>query len=64
MATRKDQLQSHQFLGQRMVSALVTRETDPEQPPFKRATSAAFGGVTVMRSMISTPLEGPSTPGQ
>ncbi|TCC19331.1 type VII secretion protein EccB [Kribbella speibonae] len=48
MATRKDQLQSHQFSVQRMVSALVTRETDPEQPPFKRATSAAFGGVAIM----------------
>ncbi|MGZ0149063.1 type VII secretion protein EccB [Kribbella sp. WER1] len=48
MATRKDQLQSHQFSVQRMVSALVTRETDPEQPPFKRATSAAFGSVAIM----------------
>lgn len=48
MATRKDQLQSHQFSIQRMVSALVTRETDPEQPPFKRVTTAAFGGVAIM----------------
>ncbi|WP_350279203.1 type VII secretion protein EccB [Kribbella sp. HUAS MG21] len=48
MATRKDQLQSHQFSVQRMVSALVTRETDPEQPPFKRVTAAAFGGVAIM----------------
>jgi type VII secretion protein EccB len=48
MATRKDQLQSHQFSVQRMVSALVTREADPEQPPFKRATSAAFGSVAIM----------------
>jgi type VII secretion protein EccB len=47
MATRKDQLQSHQFSVQRMVSALVTRETDPEQPPFKRVTGAAFGGVAI-----------------
>jgi type VII secretion protein EccB len=48
MATRKDQLQSHQFSVQRMVSALITRETDPEQPPFKRVTAAAFGGVAIM----------------
>jgi type VII secretion protein EccB len=48
VATKKDQLQSHQFSVQRMVSALVTRETDPEQPPFKRATSAAFGGLAIM----------------
>ncbi|MEV5961945.1 type VII secretion protein EccB [Kribbella sp. NPDC051952] len=47
MATRKDQLQSHQFSVQRMVSALVTRESDPEQPPFKRSTGAAFGSVAI-----------------
>ncbi|TCC22337.1 type VII secretion protein EccB [Kribbella sindirgiensis] len=47
MATRKDQLQSHQFSVQRMVSALVTRESDPEQPPFRRPTTAAFGSVAL-----------------
>ncbi|MFB6720120.1 type VII secretion protein EccB [Kribbella sp. NPDC056345] len=47
MATRKDQLQSHQFLGQRMVSALVTRETDPEQPPFRRPFLAAIGSAVI-----------------
>ncbi|GAA1689550.1 hypothetical protein GCM10009745_38400 [Kribbella yunnanensis] len=47
MATRKDQLQSHQFLGQRMVSALVTRETDPEQPPFRRPFLAAIGSTVI-----------------
>jgi type VII secretion protein EccB len=45
MATKKDQLQSHQFLVQRMVSALVTRQSDPEQPPFRRPSGAAFGSV-------------------
>ncbi|HET6294633.1 MAG TPA: type VII secretion protein EccB [Kribbella sp.] len=48
MATRKDQLQSHQFSVQRMVSALVTREADPEQPPFKRPLAAAFGSVAIV----------------
>ncbi|MFF1817249.1 type VII secretion protein EccB [Kribbella sp. NPDC058245] len=48
MATRKDQLQSHQFSVQRMISALVTRESDPEHPPFKRPLAAAFGGVAIM----------------
>lgn len=47
MATRKDQLQSHQFSVQRMVSALVTRESDPEQPPFRRPTTAAVGSVVI-----------------
>jgi type VII secretion protein EccB len=48
MATRKDQLQSHQFSVQRMVSALVTREADPEQPPFKRPLAAAFGSLAIV----------------
>jgi hypothetical protein len=47
MATRKDQLQSHQFLGQRMVSALVTRDSDPEQPPFRRPLNAAIGSFVI-----------------
>jgi type VII secretion protein EccB len=47
MATKRDQLQSHQFLVQRMVSALVTRESDPEQPPFRRPSSAAFGSIAI-----------------
>ena len=48
MATRKDQLQAHQFSVQRMTSALVTRETDPEQPPFKRPLAAAFGSAVIL----------------
>jgi type VII secretion protein EccB len=48
MATRKDQLQAHQFSVQRMTSALVTRETDPEQPPFKRPLAAAFGSIAIV----------------
>lgn len=47
MATKRDQLQSYQFLVQRVVSALVTRETDPEQPPFRRPTNAAFGSIAL-----------------
>ncbi|SFB35756.1 type VII secretion protein EccB [Amycolatopsis marina] len=47
MASKRDQLQAHQFLVQRVVSALVTRETDPEQPPFRRPSGAAFGSVAL-----------------
>lgn len=47
MATKRDQLQSHRFLVQRVVSALVTRELDPETPPFRRPSGAAFGGIAV-----------------
>jgi type VII secretion protein EccB len=45
MASRQDQLQSYQFVVQRVVSALVMRETDPAQPPFRRVAGAALVGV-------------------
>lgn len=47
MASRKDQLQSYQFLVQRFVSALIMRETDPAQVPFRRLGGAAFASVMV-----------------
>jgi|GEM_PF-3096695 len=45
MATRRDQLQSYQFLLQRVVSALVYRKTDPANSPFRKAGGAVFAGV-------------------
>ncbi|TDV40076.1 type VII secretion protein EccB [Actinophytocola oryzae] len=47
MASKRDQLHAYQFLVQRVISALVTRETDPEQPPFRKPVSAAFGGIAI-----------------
>jgi len=47
MATKREQLQSHQFLVQRVVSALILRESDPEQPPFRKPLGAAFASVAV-----------------
>jgi type VII secretion protein EccB len=47
MASKRDQLHAYQFLVQRVISALVTRETDPEQPPFRRPAGAAFGGIAI-----------------
>ncbi|HTF09626.1 MAG TPA: type VII secretion protein EccB [Asanoa sp.] len=47
MPSRQDQLHSYQFIVQRVVSALVMRETDPAQPPFRRAAGAALAGVLV-----------------
>jgi type VII secretion protein EccB len=47
MATRRDQLQAARFLAQRVHCALVIRETDPEQPPFRRPSSAAFGSIAL-----------------
>ncbi|HVV09007.1 type VII secretion protein EccB [Amycolatopsis sp.] len=47
MASKRDQLQAYQFLVQRAISALVTRETDPEQPPFRRPVGAAFASIAL-----------------
>jgi type VII secretion protein EccB len=47
VATRRDQLQSYQFLTQRVISAFVMRETDPAQSPLRRGVGAAFAGVMI-----------------
>nr|MDT0659343.1 type VII secretion protein EccB [Micromonospora sp. DSM 115978] len=47
MATRRDQLHSYQFMIQRVISAFVMRETDPQQSPLRRGIGALFGGVMV-----------------
>jgi type VII secretion protein EccB len=47
MATRRDQLHSYQFLTQRVISAFVMRETDPQQSPLRRGVGAVFGGLMV-----------------
>ncbi len=47
MASKRDQLQAYQFLVQRATSALVTKETDPEQPPFRRPVGAAFASIAL-----------------
>ncbi|WP_199434201.1 type VII secretion protein EccB [Qaidamihabitans albus] len=45
MSSKRDLLQAHQFLAQRTISALVTRDPDPEQPPFRRPGGAALGSI-------------------
>ncbi|MEV0718272.1 type VII secretion protein EccB [Asanoa sp. NPDC050611] len=47
MPSRQDQLRSYQFMVQRVVAALVMRETDPAQPPFRRAAGAVLASVLV-----------------
>jgi type VII secretion protein EccB len=47
MPSRQDQLHSYQFMVQRVVAALVMRETDPAQSPFRRAAMATLGSVLV-----------------
>ncbi|NUR73285.1 MAG: type VII secretion protein EccB [Hamadaea sp.] len=47
MPSRQDQLHSYQFSVQRVVSALVMRETDPAQFPFRRVTVAGFASLMI-----------------
>ncbi|MGY0231282.1 type VII secretion protein EccB [Longispora urticae] len=47
MSERRDQLQSYQFVLQRVVSALVMRETDPVRSPFRRAAGAMLASLMV-----------------
>lgn len=35
MPTRRDQLQAYQFMMQRVTSALIVHETDPELTPLR-----------------------------
>ncbi|MEU4691058.1 type VII secretion protein EccB [Actinoplanes sp. NPDC023714] len=47
MTSRRDQLQSYQFMNQRVISAFVMRETDPAQSPLRRGIGALFGGLMI-----------------
>lgn len=47
MPTRRDQLQSYQFMMQRVVSAFAHHDTDPVQPAGRRLFAAGLGGVMV-----------------
>lgn len=47
MPSRQDQLHSYQFMVQRVVAALVMRETDPAQSPFRRAAGATLVSVLI-----------------
>ncbi|GLY64815.1 type VII secretion protein EccB [Amycolatopsis taiwanensis] len=47
MPTRRDQLHAYQFMMQRVTSALIVRETDPEQTPLRRGVGGVFAGVMV-----------------
>jgi type VII secretion protein EccB len=45
--SRTDLLHSYQFRTQRVLSALVMRETDPRQSPLRRGVGAVFAGIMV-----------------
>ncbi|WP_158894701.1 type VII secretion protein EccB [Amycolatopsis anabasis] len=64
MASKRDLLQSHQFLAQRVISALVTNEPDPEQPPFRRPTGATVGSlVLAIVALVAVGVYGLVNPG-
>src|SRR5262245_26861446 len=45
MATRTEQLHSHQFARQRAVAALAMRDPDPPTSPLRRMGGALFAGI-------------------
>ncbi|WP_045743535.1 type VII secretion protein EccB [Actinoplanes rectilineatus] len=47
MTSRRDQMQSYQFMNQRVISAFIMRETDPAQSPLRRGVGALFAGIMV-----------------
>lgn len=53
MQSRRDQVQSYQFLIQRVISAFVMRETDPLTPPFRRFVIAGFASFIVASLVIA-----------
>ncbi|HLL69446.1 MAG TPA: type VII secretion protein EccB [Micromonosporaceae bacterium] len=64
MASRRDQLQAHRFLVARVVSAVVTRQPDPEHPPFSRPSVAAVGSVAIaVLALVAVGIYGVVVPG-
>ncbi|SCF04537.1 type VII secretion protein EccB [Micromonospora viridifaciens] len=47
MSSRQDQIHSYQFTVQRAVAALVMRDTDPAQSPFRRLAGAGLASVLI-----------------
>jgi type VII secretion protein EccB len=47
MASRRDLIESFQFAARRVVSAVVMRQTDPTEWPYRRLGGAGFGAVMV-----------------
>jgi type VII secretion protein EccB len=51
MASRRDLIHGYQFAARRVVSAVVMRQTDPTEWPFRRLGGAGFG--TIMVAVIA-----------
>ncbi|GAB3406556.1 type VII secretion protein EccB [Flindersiella endophytica] len=64
MASKRDQLQSYQFVLQRMMHALVLRETDPEHPPFRRGVIGMLAGIGIaVLALAGVAVYGQISPG-
>lgn len=64
MASKRDQLQSYQFVLQRMMHALVLRETDPEHPPFRRGLIGLLAGAGIaVLALAAVGVYGQISPG-
>jgi type VII secretion protein EccB len=64
VASRQDQLHSYQFSVQRVVSALVMRESEPERSPFRRVAGATLAGALLAAlSLAGVAVYGVLTPG-
>jgi len=47
LPSRREQIQSYQYLMQRVVNAFVVGDTDPAQPPLRRWAGAGFASIMV-----------------
>lgn len=64
MASRQDELHSYQFTAQRVVAALVTRDTDPLRSPSRRLVGASLASVLVaVLSLAAVAAYGVIAPG-
>ncbi|HEX6501564.1 MAG TPA: type VII secretion protein EccB [Micromonosporaceae bacterium] len=64
MASRQDELQSYQFTMQRVVAALVARDTDPLRSPSRRLAGASLASVLVaVLSLAAVAVYGVIVPG-
>ena len=64
MATRTDQLHSHQFMLQRVVGALAMRDPDPVSSPLRRIGGALLASVLVAAlALAAVGVYGAAAPG-
>ncbi|GIH14085.1 type VII secretion protein EccB [Rugosimonospora africana] len=53
MPSRREQVQSYQYLMQRVVNAFVAGETDPQLSPMRRLAGAGFAGVMITALVVA-----------